>query len=362
MKRLFTPLALLCALVFLLLLAPKHTVLADCARPATTYGNVVLTASCTYSYTIDGVDNPQNSESSTTNSATITLGDYNLTLSSSQKIIAGQFIINGAGGIAIGSGQLLVGNGLWIDDADADGWFSPTAQYYDASAPGRRRIGLMKSLSADCDDGNGQYTNNCYSYSESTYYNYGQANYYAYSQSNYYAYSQSSYYSYSYGYGQASYYGYGQSSYGSYGGCFLAGTKVLMADGTLKEIQDIRPGDVVLSYDLTTETLVPNPVAALLVHTSPSEDPESQEAGYLVINGTLRVTKGHNIWVENRKAWLRADAIRVNDMLLDPQGNQLLVGSITAVDENPPVYNLSLPGEQHNYFTEGILVHNVWKN
>jgi intein/homing endonuclease len=26
------------------------------------------------------------------------------------------------------------------------------------------------------------------------------------------------------------------------------------------------------------------------------------------------------------------------------------------------VYNLSLEGEDHNYFAAGVLVHNVWKN
>lgn len=371
MKKGLSTIGSFLALLFLFVLTPQGRVLADCARPTTTYGSVTLTASCTYSYTVDGVDNPQNSETGTSNTASITLGNYNLTLSSGQKIVAGQFIINGSGGIAIGSGQLLPGGGIWIYDNDADGWvndWTDDTNYprRSSTASGYRRMGLMKTTTADCNPSDGTLTNNCYSYSQSTYYAYSQSNYYAYSyaygQAAYYGYAQSAYYSYSYGYGQAGYYGYGQASYGSYGGCFLAGSRVLMADGTMKEIQDIRPGDVVLSYNLSTGQLVPNTVTALLAHPSPSLDPESQEAGYLVINGTLRVTKGHNLWVANRGLWLRADAVRAGDTLLGPDGNAVTVQSVVAVDENPPVYNLSLPGAEHNYFVEGVLVHNIWKS
>ncbi len=360
MKKCASFLPLFVSLLFFFILVPQEQVFADCDRPNTTYGNVTLTASCSYAYTVDGVDNPQNSETGSTNAATITLGNFNLTLSSSQKIVAGQFIINGSGGIAIGSGQLLPGGGIWIYDQDADGWTNDwtddvTYPRRSSTASGYRRMGLMQTTTADCDDGNGSLTNNCYSYSQSTYYSYSQGNYYSYS----YGYGQANYYS----YGQSSYsYGYGQSSYGSYGGCFLAGTKVLMADGSTKEIQDIHPGDSIFSYDIPTNKLVVNTVAAVLIHASPTEDPESQEAGYLVINDVLRVTKGHNLWVANKRAWLRADAIQVGDTLLDAHGQAVSVQTITAVNANPPVYNLSLPGVQHNYFADGVLVHNAWKN
>ncbi|RLF32134.1 MAG: hypothetical protein DRM98_04415, partial [Thermoplasmata archaeon] len=38
--------------------------------------------------------------------------------------------------------------------------------------------------------------------------------------------------------------------------CFLAGTKVLMADNTLKNIEDIKPGEQVKTLDLKTNKLI----------------------------------------------------------------------------------------------------------
>jgi hypothetical protein len=331
---------------------PTNDVMADCTRPSTTYGDTVLGQSCTFDYTIDGVDNPQNIETSTTNNATITLGASNLTVGSGQTLVAGSFIVTGAGGIAIGSGTLLPGGGLWVVDADTvvDGWPADFTTRYTATAAGRRRMGLMKTTTADCDDTNGTLTNNCYSYSQSTYYNYGQANYYAYSQNQYYGYGQGAYY----GYGQGAYYGYGQSSYASWvSGCFLAGTHVRMADGTLKAIETIRPGDIVLSYDLMSNQAVPETVTELLVH------PETLD-GYLVINNRLNVTGNHLMWAASRNAWIRADHLMVGDQFVGADGTRETIHSISHVDGTYTTYNLHLTGDNHNYFSEDILVHN-WK-
>jgi hypothetical protein len=336
-------------LLLFVLLVPATPVLADCARPSTTYGDSVLTQSCTFDYAIDGVDNPQNIETSTTNVATITLGAYNLTVSSGQTLVAGSFIVTGAGGIAIGTGSLLPGGGLWVVDNDTtsgvDGWPNNWAERYTATAPARRRMGLMKTSTADCDDTNGALTNNCYSYSQSTYYNYGQAAYYSY------GYSQGAYYS--YGYGQSAYYGYGQSSYASWFSCFLPGTQVRMADGTLKPIETIRPGDIVLSYDLMNNKAVPEAVTELLVH------PETP-GGYLVINNRLNVTGNHPMWTANRNAWIRADHLMVGDQFVGADGTRETIHTISHVDGTYTTYNLHLTGGNHNYFTEDILVHN-WK-
>lgn len=46
--------------------------------------------------------------------------------------------------------------------------------------------------------------------------------------------------------------------------CFGAGTKISMADGSAKEIEAVQKGDLVLSYDEATNTLVPVPVNRLI--------------------------------------------------------------------------------------------------
>ena len=141
---------------------------------------------------------------------------------------------------------------------------------------------------------------------------------------------------------------------GGGGGCFLAETKISLADGTFKEIQDIKPGDIVFSYNLEKGELVPDEVNKVLVHDNYPE-------GYLVINENLKVTGNHNLWVANRSSWARADSLSLGDSLLAPDGNSVVIYSIEWVDGINTVYNLSLGGDNHNYFAEKTLVHNALK-
>ncbi len=126
-----------------------------------------------------------------------------------------------------------------------------------------------------------------------------------------------------------------------------------MADGTTKEIQDIQSGDTVLSYDLKTGTPVTDTVGILYIHPN-------IPGGYLVINGKLRVTGNHNVWSVNRREWIHAQELEVGDSLLNPQGQPVRVDLIEKVEGSNTLYNLGLTGENRNYFTEDILVHN-WK-
>lgn len=247
------------------------------------------------------------------------------------------------GNITLGGGTLSVATGAtvtagvptWLTDVDADNW-ALNFTIVTATASGKRRLGLMSSLSTvDCNDAAKSYTNTCYSYSQSAYYGYGQGSYYFYSQS--------------------SYYGYGQSGY--FSGCFTADTKVLMADGTYKAIADVRPGENVMSYNTETKTMTVNPVGKLLIHPSIPGNDE-----LMLVNSDLRVTTNHNVWSPSRKIWLRADKLNVGDTLLDTNGNETPIKSIEFLGKpNIKVYNLSLNGQEHNYFAGGYLVHNVWK-
>lgn len=139
---------------------------------------------------------------------------------------------------------------------------------------------------------------------------------------------------------------------GGGGGCFLAGTKVKMADGTFLEIQEMKEGDVVYSYNLESDELVEDKVVKVLVHTNYPD-------GYLIINERLNITGNHRVWVINKASWERADTLSVGDTLLNPSGGEVLISSIKKVKGKNTVYNLHLDGENHNYFTEEVLVHNV---
>ena len=134
-----------------------------------------------------------------------------------------------------------------------------------------------------------------------------------------------------------------------YPGCFLEGTKVLMADGTSKNIEDISRGEIIMSYDLSSNKKVANTVIEKYTH------PDYPD--YLIINESLKVTTNHRIWVNNT-AWARADELRIGDVMSNSSGEAVVVSDIELKSGNNTVYNLHLQSENHNYFADGILVHN----
>lgn len=139
---------------------------------------------------------------------------------------------------------------------------------------------------------------------------------------------------------------------GGNGGCFVAGTRVKMADGSYKEIQKLKEGEIIYSYNLESEALVEDKVAKVIIHYN-------YPGGYLLINDTLKVTGNHNVWVVNKESWEKADTLTVGDTLLSPEGEKTTIMSIDKAMGSNTVYNLHLNGESHNYFAEDLLVHNL---
>lgn len=132
--------------------------------------------------------------------------------------------------------------------------------------------------------------------------------------------------------------------------CFLAGTKVLMADGHNKEIEAIKNNDEVASYDFVNKKLVNKKVVVSVNHVDYS-------GGYFLINNLLKVTGNHPLWVNNKK-WTKADEVKIGDILLSSNKQSIIVHSVNYVRGVYTVYNLSIEGPYHNYFAENILVHN----
>lgn len=138
---------------------------------------------------------------------------------------------------------------------------------------------------------------------------------------------------------------------GSSGGCFLAGTKILMADGSTKPIQEITSDDVVASYNRKAKKIIPEKVARLLVHPY-------YPGGYLILNGKLKVTDNHPMWRQNKEKWEQLRNFAAGDSLLSSSGKKVVIKTIDKVQGRNFVYNLHLAGDNHNYFAENILVHN----
>jgi hypothetical protein len=89
-------------------------------------------------------------------------------------------------------------------------------------------------------------------------------------------------------------------------GCFLPTSPVLLADGSSKEIQEIKVGDIVVSHDNST-----NPVEALLVYDVNEEMVEIEcEDGRLI-----KCTKDHKILT--RRGWVMAINLTLEDDIIE---------------------------------------------
>ena len=148
--------------------------------------------------------------------------------------------------------------------------------------------------------------------------------------------------------------------------CFLAGTKVIMADGSQKNIENIAIGDFVKSYDKNTGLVVPGEVSEVFYHS-----PEEMSDFYVIINGYLKVTSNHLLYSERdicdcgeyEGSWIKASELEVGDILFNLEGGYY-ISSIEWVYEKVITYNFEVE-EYHNYFVAmdtnddiGILVHN----
>jgi hypothetical protein len=146
------------------------------------------------------------------------------------------------------------------------------------------------------------------------------------------------------------------------GGCFVAGTRVTMADGTHKPIDKVRVGERVLAFDESTGRVVPAAVTQVYVHPDWKD-----RAAVVLVNGRLQATANHLFFVNG--TWRRADELQVGDLLrqLTPLGidagparNTLseAVASLAPLPGADIVYNLEV-ATYHTYFAEGLLVHNM---
>jgi len=139
--------------------------------------------------------------------------------------------------------------------------------------------------------------------------------------------------------------------------CFIAGTRVLMADGSHKNIEHINIGDMVTSYDVQTGEFVAGRVMQVF-----QDPPETMLSNYyLVINNNLRVTPDHLMFSNGK--WIPAGDLSIGDCLFSRTHNtEYHVYSIERVYERVTTFNLEIE-RFHTYFVSidddvDVLVHN----
>ncbi|MBB5629253.1 polymorphic toxin-type HINT domain-containing protein [Sphaerisporangium krabiense] len=145
---------------------------------------------------------------------------------------------------------------------------------------------------------------------------------------------------------------------------FVPGTEVLMADGTRKDIEDVRAGDEVLATDPQTGVTAAKRVIAVVTSAGTKNlvrvtlaVPGSRGATDVVATGT------HPFWVAGEGHWLNASDLRPGMTLRDADGSAVTVlGVVKYQVAGQRVHNLTVE-DVHTYHvaagTADVLVHNA---
>ena len=149
--------------------------------------------------------------------------------------------------------------------------------------------------------------------------------------------------------------------------CFDPGSKVLMADGTYKNIEDVKVGDMVMSLNEETGEYVAQRVQATIIKEN------SDDLVYVHLSNGLRIGMRayHPLLTIDGWKSLRPEMaetlmdvgevpmLKIGDVLVGIDGNPTIVSIESRADiENYTTYNLSVENT-HNYIVEGVVVHNA---
>ncbi|GAA0829120.1 hypothetical protein GCM10009525_27440 [Streptosporangium amethystogenes subsp. fukuiense] len=147
---------------------------------------------------------------------------------------------------------------------------------------------------------------------------------------------------------------------------FLPGTKVLMADGSLKPIEEVSVGDRVLAADPETGETEARHVIALITSKGVKDlvqvtvDTDGAKGDQ---TGAVIATDNHPFWVPELREWRAAGELRQGQWLRTGTGSYIQVTNITrwtVADQR--VHNLTVDG-LHTYHvavgTSDVLVHNA---
>jgi hypothetical protein len=125
-----------------------------------------------------------------------------------------------------------------------------------------------------------------------------------------------------------------------------------MADGTKKAIESILPGDWVRTADPALGTFGKEQVVERKVHAG-----ALSRAGIVVIDGALRATRNHPLWVNGKSATM--EDVREGDVVMQASVGGSVARRVSRVTLEPGgmmTYDLVLAGAGGHYFADGVMV------
>ncbi|MEV5720490.1 polymorphic toxin-type HINT domain-containing protein [Amycolatopsis mediterranei] len=138
---------------------------------------------------------------------------------------------------------------------------------------------------------------------------------------------------------------------------FAGGTEVVLADGSTKPIDQVRPGDVVEATDPATGKTAPHKVIATIVHGDEGDLTHLTVSG----GGSLDATSWHPVWVDELGQFVPIGNLVVGEHVKSADGTHTAVTAVRRYQQVRPVYDLTIEGV-HTYYVvaddTSVLVHN----
>lgn len=141
---------------------------------------------------------------------------------------------------------------------------------------------------------------------------------------------------------------------------FPSGTRVLLADGATRAIEDIRIGDRVIATDPERSVTAARPVT----NTFTTEgDKDFTRLTVTTDHGptTITATDNHPFWLEGNQRWKDAGDLRVGDILRTPNGARAAVTEVRDQQGPRRTHDLTV-NDLHTYYVLAgatpVLVHN----
>jgi len=136
--------------------------------------------------------------------------------------------------------------------------------------------------------------------------------------------------------------------------CFVENTKVSMSDETKMNIQDVKVGMEVLSYNEETKNQEFSKVESIITSSTFELVKILTKSGIEIL-----CTREHPFWVvDSATGWVQAIFLDESDLLLLENGVADEIVSIkTNKVKETPIYNLQIANNK-TYYANGILVHN----
>ena len=143
--------------------------------------------------------------------------------------------------------------------------------------------------------------------------------------------------------------------------CVTGDTHIATPSGDVP-IKELREGDIIYSTDLKGST-IETKVVQMFVHDGvhdPLQDYDRWPLLELTFDGgeSLRITENHPVYSMTELRWKNIGMFSVGEQLLSQNLGVREIVSIEILSDRPIVYNLVTDHETHNYFANGVLVHN----